>query len=206
MKDRKSVGLADAFADVVEFNRAAGRLPATQWGIDPHDPKVEALTPLGKLTADHAVYHLTKAHEAVEKLEGLVAPQDKVFRLRARLLIEELTETLEAAARGDEAETADGLADLIYVALDACVAWGIDIGPVWTAVQTANMAKFPICPMCGGEGEHSEDHGNGAVEVLTCPDCGGVGRIAFLVDGKVVKPPDWPPPDIAAVLAKQRGA
>lgn len=55
---------------------------------------------------------------------------------------EELDETLQAMCRDDLPAIADGLADLIYVALGTAIAYGIDLRPVWSAVHAANMAKI----------------------------------------------------------------
>jgi predicted HAD superfamily Cof-like phosphohydrolase len=77
-------------------------------------------------------------------------------RLRIKLLAEEYRETIEAilklhatAAMADGptplpyhlGAVADGLADLIYVAIGTAVNFGIDLRPVWDAVHAANLAK-----------------------------------------------------------------
>jgi predicted HAD superfamily Cof-like phosphohydrolase len=61
--------------------------------------------------------------------------------LRARLILEEATETQEAIARGDLAAAVDGLADTIYVCLGAAVTWGVDLDPIFEAVHQTNMLK-----------------------------------------------------------------
>lgn len=58
-----------------------------------------------------------------------------------RLIKEEWHEADEAMQKGDLPGVADGLADLIYVSLHAAITYGIDLRPVWDAVQAANMAK-----------------------------------------------------------------
>lgn len=125
-------------------------------------------------------------------------PADERVRLRARLIVEECCEFIEAcfrlgpqeseylhvAIRGylertvDSAnvfvnlpEAADALADIAYVVEGANLEFGIDSGPVLDEVHRANMAKF-----------------------------GGPVR----EDGKRLKPAGWTPPDIAGVLAEQQ--
>lgn len=121
--------------------------------------------------------------------------------MRARFMIEEMGEICEALGKGDLAEYADGLIDMIYVVIGAGHASGIPMEEVWNLVQEANIAKFPQCPTCDGSGEVTEDHGNGAVEVLGCPGCGGKGRIVVKdPQGKTIKPPGWKPPDVAGLL------
>lgn len=85
--------------------------------------------------------------------------------LRARLILEEAVETVvgmlgsyaaldavamamrtigkKPAAQPDMVETADGLCDLIYVALGAAVEFGIDLAPLWEEVHRSNMTKTP---------------------------------------------------------------
>lgn len=69
-------------------------------------------------------------------------PDDGVAMFRHRLLIEEYGETMDAMMAGDLPEIADGLADLIYVAIGTAVSYGIDLRRVWEAVQRSNMAKL----------------------------------------------------------------
>ncbi len=94
--------------------------------------------------------------------------------LRVVLLQEELDEVIAAMAEGDVAHVAKELADLLYVTYGAALEWGIDLRSVMDAVHESNMAKIG-------------------------PD----GKVALRSDGKVIKPPDWEQPDIAAVLANQ---
>jgi predicted HAD superfamily Cof-like phosphohydrolase len=63
--------------------------------------------------------------------------------LRKSLMAEELCETLDAMAVGDMAEIADGLADLIYVAIGTAIEYGIDLDPVFHEVHRSNMTKTP---------------------------------------------------------------
>lgn len=41
------------------------------------------------------------------------------------------------------ASVADALADLFYVIAGSAVAWGLDMGEVWSAVHASNMSKTP---------------------------------------------------------------
>jgi predicted HAD superfamily Cof-like phosphohydrolase len=70
---------------------------------------------------------------------GLPAPE--VVVQRQRLIAEEVAELDEALQRGDLAEVADALADLLYVTYGAAISFGIDIRPIFEAVHRANMAK-----------------------------------------------------------------
>lgn len=61
------------------------------------------------------------------------------FALQA--MAEELGEFTDASERGDVAEAADALVDLIYFAMGRLLEMGVPPGPVWEVVQAANMAK-----------------------------------------------------------------
>ena len=79
-----------------------------------------------------------------------LAPSLERLRLLWDLLEEECTETQDAlmivapdddTARLRLAEVADGLADLIYVAVGAALELGIPLAAVWAEVHSANMRK-----------------------------------------------------------------
>lgn len=93
--------------------------------------------------------------------------------LRSALLVEECQETTDAIARGDMEKIADGLADVIYVAIGAALEFGIPLDRVWAEIHRSNMAK---------------------VDPQT-------GKVIKRADGKVLKPEGWTPPDVAAALA-----
>jgi len=61
--------------------------------------------------------------------------------LRGGLIIEEISETLDAIDKDDLVKIADGIADSIVVLLGTAVTYGIDIRPVWDEVHRSNMAK-----------------------------------------------------------------
>lgn len=98
-------------------------------------------------------------------------PGDRAV-LRANLIDEESFEVITAIGNEDIEEIADGLADLIYVAVGTALEYGIPLDRVWAEVQRSNMAK---------------------VDPAT-------GKVTKRDDGKVLKPEGWTPPDIAAAL------
>lgn len=135
--------------------------------------------------------------------------------LGARLMLEELGETLVAASRGDVEAYADGLADLLYVVLWNAVAHGVPIDAVFAEVHRANMAKAPVCTKCNGSGREvlklsavaSFFNGNNEEADVACDMCAGKGRVVTRdAGGKVVKPAGWTPPDIAGVLRRAKAA
>ncbi len=75
----------------------------------------------------------------------------------------------------DTVETADALADLIYVIYGMALETGIDLASVLAEVQRSNMSKL-----------------------------GADGKPVYREDGKVLKGPDYFPPNVEAVLRRRR--
>ena len=122
--------------------------------------------------------------------------QRESLDMRMSLIAEEFSELVGAvygkAARGeiessyrravaaddgarDTVETADALADLIYVIYGMALETGIDLASVLAEVQRSNMSKL-----------------------------GADGKPVYREDGKVLKGPDYFPPNVEAVLSSRR--
>lgn len=69
-------------------------------------------------------------------------PPEEVTNLCIEMLRSEYAELKEAIANDDLVEIADGIVDLIYVAIQTAICYGIP-AEVWDEVQRTNMAKFP---------------------------------------------------------------
>lgn len=92
----------------------------------------------------------------------------------ARALVEEDTDTILShlnAQDRDLVETADALADLIYVIYGAALEFGIPLDSILQEVQRSNMSKL------------GED-----------------GKPIYRADGKVTKGPNFTEPDLEGVL------
>ena len=128
-------------------------------------------------------------------------PDEETRILRAKLILEEALETVEAlgvgvrlkAGNGAVAEltaadadltfhlngevdlegVVDGCADISVVTIGTLIAFGIDDEPILEEVDRANLRKF-------GPGGYARE------------------------DGKWIKPPDWTPPDILGVVDRMR--
>jgi predicted HAD superfamily Cof-like phosphohydrolase len=144
---------------------------------------------------------VTEFHRAFHQpvLDWPQAPPDERVRLRLRLVLEEAFELLEACVATarlrsvgllrekvfeliEDVEVkvglvalADALADLDYVSEGTRLEFGIDGAPIAAEVHRSNMAKV-------------------------WPD----GTVQKNEGGKVLKPPDWTPPDIYNELLKQQ--
>lgn len=107
-------------------------------------------------------------------------PSDDRISLREGLVVEEvLKELLPAIARRDLIETADAIIDSIYVLIGMGKELGLPMTALWNAVQQSNMAKAVLQP-------------------------DGSFKVNHRLDGKILKPEGWTPPDIAQVL-RQHG-
>jgi predicted HAD superfamily Cof-like phosphohydrolase len=95
--------------------------------------------------------------------------------LRKRLLREELEEVIQALDSGDMVSLAQELADLVYVAYGTAVDPGINLDVAIAEVHCANMSKIG-------------------------PD----GRFVIRPDGKVLKGPDYRPPDMSAAVNERK--
>lgn len=98
---------------------------------------------------------------------------DNTDRLRLELIYEEVQELADALAAGDKTEIADALGDILYVTFGAAHVYGIPINAVFAEIQRSNMSKL------------GED-----------------GKPVYREDGKVLKGPNYSPPNIAEVLEK----
>lgn len=95
-------------------------------------------------------------------------------QLRFRLMDEENKEYLEAAMAGDLVEVADALGDMLYILCGTIIEHGLQdkIEEVFAEIQRSNMSKL-----------------------------GADGQPIYREDGKVMKGPNYSPPDLAKVLS-----
>lgn len=70
-----------------------------------------------------------------------VLPSAKDRLRRARLIVSEAAEFVEAADVGDLVEMVDALADLLVVTYGAAIELGVDLEPVFAEVHRSNMSK-----------------------------------------------------------------
>lgn len=93
--------------------------------------------------------------------------------LRYKLMVEENTEYLDAVEAGDLVETADALADQLYILCGTIVAHGMQdiIEKVFAEVHESNMSKL-----------------------------GSDGKPIYREDGKIMKGLDYRKPDIGQFL------
>lgn len=107
-------------------------------------------------------------------LPGLDGVPTGLLNLRVSLLQEEVEEFAEAAEERDLVAMADALADVVYVAYGAAMTLGVDLDDVLAEVHRSNLTKLG-------------------------PD----GRPLLRQDGKVLKPPGYEAPRVAAVIDAQ---
>ena len=131
--------------------------------------------------------------------ESPTIPSDADCKLRLELIKEEWSELSVALFSGDIVETADALADMLYVLLGTAVTCGIDLGPVFTEVHRSNMTKL----WTGEEISKQQPAGTTANRV---EHLAGKTERYFVVkraDGKVLKSPSYEPARIAELLNPQ---
>lgn len=137
----------------------------------------------------------TSIHDMMAKAKRL-RKSDSVRAQRIGLILEEACETAFAIHDADEIETADGLADLVYVVLGTAVAFSIPLEPVFAEVHRSNMTKFSPTPGDTLSGKSSKGDGFSKADIACalaaarsplkkCPRCFGSGSLpSLLKDGE----------------------
>jgi predicted HAD superfamily Cof-like phosphohydrolase len=88
---------------------------------------------------DVAVFHKQILNQAPAESPSLIS---RAFILeRTRFMQEELDEFTQAGFEGAMTAAADGLADIVYVAIGTAYLMGLPFDAIWNAVQAANMRK-----------------------------------------------------------------
>ena len=119
----------------------------------------------------HCVYEFHRKFGCPMQAEPNADIPIDVVRMRVDLIAEELDEFIEAVDRQDIVSIADALADLAYVVYGAALTYGIDLDACIAEVHRSNMTK-----------------------------AGVDGKPIFRADGKLLKGPNYTPPNLAAVL------
>ena len=96
---------------------------------------------------------------------------DKINKLRIDLIEEEVEELKDAINKRDLKETVDALTDILYVAYGAGHAFGVNLDKCFEEVQNSNMSKL------------GED-----------------GKPIYNENGKVMKGPNYSPPDLKKII------
>lgn len=117
-----------------------------------------------------------KVKEFMEKFGQTVRtkpefPDTNTIMLRIDLIREELNELDIAIAERDMVEVADALTDILYVVYGAGLTFGIDLDKTFAEVHRSNMSKL------------GED-----------------GNPIRREDGKILKGPNYTPPDLTFIL------
>jgi len=99
-------------------------------------------------------------------------PGDANYDMYLSLIEEEYYELRDAVEAGDTVEQLDALIDILVVTMGAIRAGGFDGAGAWQEVMRTNFAKID-------------------------PD---TGKVHKREDGKVLKPADWSPPNLAKFI------
>lgn len=117
-----------------------------------------------KLREFHRTYNLP-----IGKLPHVAEPSLRL--LRVDLMLEEVREYFQAEKAGNLAEIADGLIDVIYIAVGTGIAYGLPMEELFNEVHRSNMSKL-----------------------------GADGKAVYSETGKVLKGPFFSPPNLVDVL------
>ena len=122
------------------------------------------------MTLEYQVTQFNETYDVPMALKPTL-PTEYEATLCNDLIAEELMELNDAFDNADIVEIADALTDIIYVAAQQAVKWGLPIDALLREVQRSNMSKL-----------------------------GADGLPIFREDGKVLKGPDFSEPRIAQIL------
>ena len=98
-------------------------------------------------------------------------PNEKIINLRKKLIEEEYNELKEAINENDIVEVADALTDILVVTYGAGAAFGIDLDKCFEEVHRSNMSKLS-----------------------------DTGKPTYNEFGKVMKGPNYSPPDLKKLI------
>lgn len=116
------------------------------------------------------------------------------------LLAEEHTERLEAIAAGDVVEEFDADLDMLVVHLGRMLSrWPVEmIEAGWAEVMRSNLSKAEEC-QCAALGQEFRNP--------RCYNCNGTGyTVQRREDNKILKGPQYSPPDLKSVMEKFKHA
>jgi len=121
-------------------------------------------------------------------------PSFDIQKLRLELIDEERGELRAALAAGNLIETADAIADLLYVVYGTAVACGIDIDKVFEEVHRSNMSKlWTMAELVALDDKPEFDIINPEVII---PDRNARQFVIKNASGKVIKSPSYSPANI----------
>lgn len=125
------------------------------------------------LSQPHPFNDVWKFHETynLARTRTPNLPDEAMRNLRKDLLAEEYQEYLDGEKNNDLVEIADALGDIIYIAYGTGVAYGLPMDEIFNEIQRSNMSKL------------GED-----------------GKPIYREDGKVLKGPNYSPPDIKTII------
>ena len=98
-------------------------------------------------------------------------PNEKIIELRKKLIDEEFNELKEAINDKNIIEVADALTDILVVTYGAAASWGLEIDKCFNEVHRSNMSKLS-----------------------------GDGKPIYNEYGKVMKGPNYSPPDLKKIV------
>lgn len=128
------------------------------------------------------------------------------------LLAEEHTERLEAIAAGDEVEEFDADLDMLVVHLGRMLSrWPVEmIEAGWAEVMRSNLSKAVECEGCYGQGRRKLWNSDMPMHMHTiggCPECNATGYVVQRrEDNKILKGPQYSPPNLKSVMEKFKNA
>jgi predicted HAD superfamily Cof-like phosphohydrolase len=117
---------------------------------------------------------MTNPFEDIERFGSACdqEPNEANYKMYLTLIDEEVGELVDAVAANDRIEQLDALVDILVVTMGAIRAGGFDGEGAWNEVMRTNFAKIDR----------------------------ETGKVRKREDGKVLKPSNWSPPNLAPFI------
>jgi len=134
------------YENAITWNTSCLACPAVLDSVYAETCRAEAAE--GKLAAFRSPEAMLREFHASLNVHGGLMPEAPtadiplwVSALRRDLLDEEVSELRDAMKAGDIVKIADGIADVVYVAVGTAVAYGVPFDAVFAEVHRSNMTK-----------------------------------------------------------------
>lgn len=178
------------------------------------------------MVRDVALFHTLYGHPLRTRIEGF-PPDDRVELRKNLVLSEAAVEFPEAVEARNIVETADAIADSIFVLIGTAHEFGIDLERVWNLVVISNLCKLFTPTQAraymtdhpGSSGRVADDRmfrlrlsnepdfreyvSLHAPAIFTAVGNGEPLWAAYNELGKTIKPPGWEAPDIRLEIFRQ---
>lgn len=169
--------------------------------------------------------YVAQFHERFGVAVNVPITDERTAALRLSLIREEADELAEAIASGNVLKVARELADLTYVVYGSALTWGLELDDLWPALVGLNVEREvdrladaiangdlalaavalenlrDVAIAIARQWDINLDAAVAAVHAANMRKMPASGSAGQRLDGKILKPPGWTPPDLSRAVA-----